>query len=60
MLNVVFLFLIFIAVLGVMGKLRLIRPGGSRRRTKLPRPRKCPACGRFLLGSAGCDCGGTR
>ncbi len=55
MLNVVFLFLLFIAVLGVMGKLRLIKPGG---RTKLPRPRKCRACGRFILGSRGCDCGG--
>ena len=55
MLNVVFLFLLFIAVLGLMGKLRLFG-SGKRDQGRLTRPRKCRDCGRFLIGSGKCNC----
>ena len=60
MLQIVAVFLLLMLVLGVFGKLR--RGGGSRLpgpkdQTKLGRPRKCPRCGRFLIGGGDCDCG---
>ncbi len=57
LLKIVALFLVVMAVLAMVGKLRLgprrDRPGGER-----PRPRLCPDCGRLLLSAHPCDCGG--
>lgn len=62
MVKVVTFFLIGIIVLAMFGKLRL--PGnllGRRpRRGKGPQvldARKCPRCGRHVIGTGPCDCG---
>ncbi|MFZ7092129.1 hypothetical protein [Primorskyibacter sp. 2E233] len=48
--KIVFLFLIFMGVLAMFGKLRL--PGQDR----LDKAR-CSACGRFRIGKGPCPCG---
>ncbi|MBS0124870.1 hypothetical protein KB874_12250 [Aestuariicoccus sp. KMU-90] len=48
--KIVLLFLAFIAVLGIFGKLRL--PGA-----KQIADRRCRACGRFRIGKGPCPCG---
>jgi hypothetical protein len=56
-LKIVTLFLIGIAVLAVFGRLRF--PSLPRRRdraNRLNRPRTCPKCGSFIVGSGGCAC----
>jgi hypothetical protein len=59
MLQVVALFLLVMLALGVFGKLRNPRRRlpGPKDQTGLNRPRKCPRCGRFLIGGDDCDCG---
>lgn len=53
--RIVFLFLIFIAVLAMFGRLRL--PGRDRI-SRLPRPRICRHCGRTRLRRGNCPtCG---
>ncbi len=47
--KIVVLFLVFIAVLGMFGKLRM--PGAARLASK-----RCPKCGKFRLGRGPCDC----
>ena len=47
--KIVFLFLAFIAVLGMFGKLRI--PGAQRLADK-----RCPKCGKFRIGRGPCDC----
>ena len=47
--KIVVLFLVFIGVLGMFGKLRV--PGAERLAS-----RRCPKCGRFRLGRGPCDC----
>ena len=47
--KVVFLFLIFMAVLAMFGRLRF--PGQQRLRDA-----KCPDCGRFRIGKGPCPC----
>jgi hypothetical protein len=51
-LKAVTLFLVFIAVLGMFGKLHWVL--GKRGRVA-----KCKTCGRFLIGKGTCDCGGA-
>lgn len=51
LLKIVTLFLVFIAVLGMFGKLSLLDP------RKRLRSAKCPACGRHRIGSDPCPCG---
>ncbi|WP_198389329.1 hypothetical protein [Roseovarius faecimaris] len=48
--KIVALFLVFIAVLGVFGKLRF--PGQKRLASA-----KCPKCGRYRIGKGPCPCG---
>ena len=50
-LKIVTLFLVFIAVLGMFGKLRILLP------KSLASAKKCPSCGRFRIGSGPCPCG---
>ena len=51
MVKIVTLFLVFVAVLGMFGKLSLLIPkrkqGASR----------CKACGRHVMGKGPCPCG---
>jgi hypothetical protein len=61
MLQIVALFLLVVLLLGLVGKLRRGgsggRLGGPKDQRHLKTPGKCPRCGRFLIGSATCDCG---
>ena len=56
--KIVTLFLIAIAVLGMFGRLRW--PGGARRigssKHRPPKPRKCKACGAYIIGDGPCPC----
>ncbi len=55
MLKIVSLFLIFMAVLAMFGRLKWPRIGGRGGRPGgLPRPRLCPECGRYNLGGGPC------
>lgn len=50
--KIVALFLVFIAILAMFGKLKLLLPKGMR---KIAEP--CPACGRHRIGKGPCPCG---
>ncbi|MFW5641703.1 MAG: hypothetical protein ACOCTP_04705 [Roseicyclus sp.] len=53
-LKIVTLFLVFMAVLAMFGRLRL---PGLKRGQDLPRPRRCKSCGRYVLRGGPCrDC----
>lgn len=54
--KIVVLFLVFIAVLGIFGKLRTPRLPGLDRLTRIGQKR-CPSCGRFSIGKGPCPCG---
>ena len=47
--KIVALFLVFIAILGMLGKLRI--PGAQKLAD-----RRCPKCGRFRIGRGPCGC----
>ena len=49
-LKIVSLFLIFVAVLAMFGKLSLLLP-------KKLKASKCPECGRHRIGKGACPCG---
>lgn len=54
MIKIVTLFLIFIAVLAMFGRLRI--PKISLKRDKaLPKPRQCKTCGRMDVTGKGCE-----
>lgn len=56
--KIVTFFLIGIAVLALFGRLRW--PGSARRigqREKPKLPKKCRACGAYLIGDGPCPCG---
>ena len=50
--KIVALFLVFIAVLAMFGKLRLLLPKRARKITE-----KCENCGRHRIGKGNCPCG---
>lgn len=52
MLKIVTFFLIFIALLAIFGKLRLLVPRNMRRLAQ-----KCAGCGRYRIGKGPCPCG---
>ena len=55
MLKIVSLFLIFMAVLAMFGRLRWPRIGGRGDRAGgLPKPKLCPDCGRYNLRGGPC------
>jgi hypothetical protein len=51
MLKIVTLFLVFMAVLAMFGRLRLPK---MKRGQDLPKPRLCKSCGRFMLRGGPC------
>jgi len=51
LLKIVSLFLVFIAILGMFGKLSLLVP------KKLRKVATCPSCGRHKIGRGPCPCG---
>lgn len=53
--KVVTLFLIFIAVMAMFGRLRF--PDIKGRIAGLKKPKKCRSCGTFRVGSGACPCG---
>ena len=50
MLKLITLFLVFMAVLAMFGRLRWPGKGGGG----LPKPKLCPACGRYNLRGGPC------
>lgn len=55
--KVVVLFLVFMGVLAMFGKLRAPRlPGAGKARDRLS-PTRCPDCARFRIGKGPCPCG---
>lgn len=56
MLKIVTLFLVFIAVLAMFGRLHWLRIGKRKgdRDASLPKPRLCPECGRYNLRGGAC------
>lgn len=59
--KIVFLFLAFMAVLAIFGRLRV--PGSKtlgRLRKGALEARKCPSCGRYRIGKDPCPCGGGK
>lgn len=55
MLKIVTLFLVFIAVLAMFGRLRWLGIGRKGDRSGgLPKPRLCPDCGRYNLRGGPC------
>ena len=54
MLKIVSLFLIFMAVLAMFGRLRWPKLPGAKNGGGLPRPKLCPDCGRYNLKGGPC------
>ena len=55
MLKIIPLFLVFMAVLAMFGRLRWPGKGGKGRGGGLPKPRLCPDCGRYNLRGGPCS-----
>jgi hypothetical protein len=56
LLKIILVFLLAMALVGMLGK--LLFPDRMPRLTRRPTGRKtCPACGRPLIGRGPCDCG---
>jgi hypothetical protein len=51
--KIVTLFLIFMVVLAMFGRLRI---PGAQQLSKLNAAKKCPKCGRFRIGKGPCAC----
>lgn len=55
--KVVLLFLIFICIMGILGKLRLPKlPNFRIKRNKIDTAEKCPECGNYLFKGVDCNC----
>jgi hypothetical protein len=57
MIKVVTIFVIFIMVLGIFGKLRLPKMKYPIKRSKVKPAVKCGGCGRYNLAGEACACG---
>ena len=59
LLKIFIFFLAAMALIGLIGK--WLFPGAISRSVKkrvaLAKPSRCRACGRYLIGKGGCDCG---
>jgi hypothetical protein len=51
--KIIFLFLLAMALVGMLGKLLF-----PDRMPRLARRKACPRCGRPMIGRGPCDCGG--
>ncbi len=56
-LKIITFFLLFMAILGIVGKWRNKLLGRPQDSNQLPRPQRCKACGRFRIGRGPCGCG---
>jgi hypothetical protein len=54
MIKAVILFLLVMVAIGMVGN--ALFPGSVRRRLSRSKPKTCPRCGRYVIGSKGCDC----
>ncbi len=57
MIRIALLFLIVMALIGLLGKLRMPKIGRRKPGNAIEPARKCPKCGTYLIGDAECDCG---
>lgn len=55
--KVVILFLIFIMVLGIFGRLRLPKVNNPFKRKTVKATEECDQCGRYNLAGESCSCG---
>ncbi len=60
MLKIVSLFLVAIVALAFFGRFRQGKWRAGPPQIGPEKPKKCPSCGRFLIGAGGCDCGAPR
>lgn len=58
MVKVVTLFLVFIIVLAMFGRLRFPKLPRPFRKKALKAGEKCPSCGRYSVAGEPCPCGG--
>jgi hypothetical protein len=56
MIRIVLLFLVLMAVIGVLGKLRRPSVGRQTATKGIVPAHKCSQCGTYLTGEANCDC----
>lgn len=56
MIRIAFLFLIVMALIGFLGKLRKPTIGRRKPGKGIEPAKKCPRCGTYLIGDASCDC----
>lgn len=52
----VLIFLIFIILLGIFGKLRLPSLPKLKRKSSLDKPTKCKSCGSYIFKDIECSC----
>lgn len=55
--KIVILFLIFIMVLGIFGRLRLPKVKNPFKRKGVKSTEKCELCGRYNIAGESCSCG---
>lgn len=56
MIRIALLFLVLMALIGLLGKLRKPSLPGRKRENAIEPARKCPRCGTYLIGDAECPC----
>lgn len=54
--KIITVFLVVMAVLAMFGRLRLRLPRPRKRDDLPPKPRKCPDCGAYMIGTGRCPC----
>ncbi|MEM8788798.1 MAG: hypothetical protein AAGE76_11100 [Pseudomonadota bacterium] len=54
--KIVTFFLIGMAILAMLGRLRMPKIG-QRRAHRIKTAKKCPACGGYKIGAGSCSCG---
>lgn len=62
LIKVIALFLVVMVALAVFGRLRFPTRSGRKlppKPGKLTHPKTCDRCGKYIIGSGGCDCSKT-
>lgn len=57
LIKIVTVFLVFMVVLAIFGKLRMPKLPMPRRGDRIPPAKKCPDCGTYLVDGRPCSCG---